>query len=320
MSAQPSALPDQSRTSIRLACPRCRRDFDATVDSTQHQQCAGCGFVLYRSQGIWDALPSDRVLYYSRFMSEYERVRSAEARGSDAPEFYLALPYATPDNPLKEQWKIRAISYESLEANVLHCAPLDVLDLGAGNGWLSYRLALRGHRPIAVDLLANTSDGLGAAQHFISALPAMFPCVRAEVDRLPFVSAQFDLAIFNASFHYSENHLRTFGEALRCVKPGGKIAIVDTPWYSSDDSGERMIRERQLLYTARFGFPSDALHSIEYVTPDRLSQIEQQFGVAIRTLRPWYGVEWAARPLIARLRGKRRPSEFRIFIAEVPAQ
>ena len=40
---------------------------------------------------------------------------------------------------------------------------LRILDLGAGNGWMSYRLALQGHLPIAVDLLTNDRDGLGAA-------------------------------------------------------------------------------------------------------------------------------------------------------------
>ncbi len=34
-----------------------------------------------------------------------------------------------------------------------------ILDIGAGNCWMSYRLALAGHKPIAVDLLINKRDG-----------------------------------------------------------------------------------------------------------------------------------------------------------------
>jgi predicted RNA methylase len=52
--------------------------------------------------------------------------------------------------------------------------PLDLLDLGAGTGWMSYRLALRGHHPVAVDLLNDDRDGLGAARHFFAKLPREF--------------------------------------------------------------------------------------------------------------------------------------------------
>jgi hypothetical protein len=43
-----------------------------------------------------------------------------------------------------------------------------VLDVDAGIGWLSYRLPKRGHRPLAVDLLDNDSDGFGAARHYFT--------------------------------------------------------------------------------------------------------------------------------------------------------
>ena len=42
------------------------------------------------------------------------------------------------------------------ERHVLRAnTPLDLLDLGAGCGWMSYRLASRGHRPVAVDILTD---------------------------------------------------------------------------------------------------------------------------------------------------------------------
>ena len=60
---------------------------------------------------------------------------------------------------------------------------LDILDIGAGNGWLSNRLAQKGHRPVAVDIFTDGLDGLGAARHY----GMSFPLVEAEFDRLPFV-------------------------------------------------------------------------------------------------------------------------------------
>jgi hypothetical protein len=40
--------------------------------------------------------------------------------------------------------------------------------------------------PIAVDLLTNDQDGLGAAEHFKQRLPLSFPRFQAELDNLPF--------------------------------------------------------------------------------------------------------------------------------------
>src|SRR5262249_54964811 len=139
----------------------------------------------------------------------------------------------------QEHWSIRARTFEHLMSQVFEFGGTKgrkVLDLGAGNGWLSYRLSLAGFEPVAVDLLTNDFDGLGAATHFEKQIPELFPRFQAELACLPFQDDQFDTAIFNASFHSAEDFSRSLGEALRCVKPGGLVVIADTPWYSRDES------------------------------------------------------------------------------------
>ena len=93
-----------------------------------------------------------------------------------------------------------------------------------------------------------------------------FRAFRRKFDNLPFADSQFDLVIFNSSFHYSENYEKTFAEALRCVRSGGMVLIADTPWYSDERSGLRMLEERRALFIKRYGFPSDELKSLEYLT------------------------------------------------------
>ncbi len=94
---------------------------------------------------------------------------------------------------------------------------------------MSYRLALAWSRTVAVDLLTNDRDGLGAAAHYRKHLSTLFPRFQAELDALPFTDDEFDLVIYNASFHYSENYEKTIAEALRCTCAGGTILIADTP-------------------------------------------------------------------------------------------
>src|SRR4051812_31541850 len=124
-----------------------------------------------------------------RFLEDYVKIRHAEGRGSRDAEYYFALPYRDITGKLQDQWDIRGKSYRYLETHVLppiekHFArPLRIVDLGAGNCWLSYRLALRGHRPMAVDILGDDLDGLAAGRHYQEKTP--FPRVNGEFDELP---------------------------------------------------------------------------------------------------------------------------------------
>jgi SAM-dependent methyltransferase len=144
----------------------------------------------------------------------------------------------------------------------------------------------------------------------------MFPRVQADLNHLPFASSSFDIAIFNASFHYSEDFAATLAEALRCVRPGSSIVIADTPWYRKERSGLDMVAEKHAHFLNAYGFASNSLRSQEFLTTERLHTLAHAFGLRWRVLKPWYGLHWALRPLRARLRGRRVPSKFHVFVAE----
>jgi len=316
----------RSGDTLALRCPLCGAPMDGVLRISQPQQdgsirCGDCSFEMRSESGIWDALPPARKARFQRFVQEYESVRAAEGRGGGGRMYYAALPYQDATGRHVFQWHIRSRSFRYFEREILrslerkHQRPLVVLDLGAGNGWLSYRLTLRRHCCVAVDLLVNEFDGLAAASHYAPLLPHPLTCFRAEVDRLPFADEQSDCVIFNASLHYSEDYAYTLAEALRCLRVGGTLAIVDSPWYHSEASGAAMVAERREDFKRRFGFPSDALASQEYLTDGRLADLQTKLGIQWTVHRPWYGLRWAARPLIAKLNGKREPSSFRIYTA-----
>lgn len=305
---------------IRLQCPRCG---DQIAAGDSDHRCVTCGFCFRNERGIWQALPPEREEFFRQFIVEYETVRSLEGRGSSDPNYYFGLPYRDLSGRNEWQWKIRSHTFRFFDEKILPVLEqwypdgLDVLDLGAGNGWLSYRLSLRGHRPAAVDLLDNDSDGLGAARHFVSRLPRPFARFQAEMDRLPFAASQFDVAIFNASFHYSEDYGRTLREALRCVRRPGHIFILDSPLYYREASGRQMVEERRAAFKRRFGFRSDSICSREFLTPAILEELGRTFGLTWNVLRPWHGLGWALRPWKARLLGRREPAKFFILWATV---
>lgn len=278
--------------------------------------CSTDGLRFERIEGIWRFLLPERMAHFARFSHEYQTVRQAEGRGANDPAYYRSLPFADLSGRFVADWHIRAISFRVFVQRVLQplekqlARPLCVVDLGAGNGWLSNRLAERGHRPVAVDLQINALDGLGTHQFYEHS----FCPVQAEFDRLPWANSQFDLVVYNASLHYSENYETTLQEALRLLQPSGLVIILDSPIYRERHSGRQMVIERQSQFVRQFGFASDALASEHFLTEDRLTDLARAVGVRWQTYEPHYGWRWWLRPLIARWRGRREPAQFRVIV------
>jgi SAM-dependent methyltransferase len=296
---------------IRLQCPRCRVNLNGL-------DCPFCRLHLQVHGGIVHGLPPERVAHYARFISDYERIRAAEGRGSESEDFYVGLPYEDISGRNSKQWQIRARSYDYLRTHLLRPGAQmgggRILDLGAGNCWMSFRMALAGHNPVAVDLLSNHQDGLGAAEHYRRHLPKLFPRFQAELSNLPFQAEQFDAVIFNASFHYAEDYQTAMSEALRCLRPDGLVVISDTPWYSREESGRQMVSERRAAFLQRYGTASDSIRCLEYLTDERLRALEEHLSLRWEIHYPRYGFRWGIRPFVAKLSKRREPSRFRIYV------
>jgi len=248
------------------------------------------------------------------FLDQYAVIRHAEGRGSYDPAYYNALPWRDLTGKNSDQWAIRARSYRRFEHSVLNRAgkPLRILDVGAGNGWMSYRMALRGHKPVAVDVFTDRLDGLGALRHY--KVPVYG--IAADFDCLPFRDETFDLLIFNSSLHYSADYRRTLSEARRCLRPSGRLVIIDSPVYRRAEHGELMRAERRAYFEKAFGFRSDVIESIEYLDEPALTSLAADLGIEWTRRRVWYGWRWALRPARAKLMGKRPPSRFMILIGK----
>jgi SAM-dependent methyltransferase len=253
------------------------------------------------------------------FRKAYARQRGAEGRAMSSAQL-RQLPYYE-GGPLAKQWAVRARTFDTFVKDIL--SPMlarghevRLLDLGAGNGWLSYRAALAGATAVAVDFRDDRVDGLGAAGPYFDSGQSPFHRVAASFDALPIASRQFDIVVFNASLHYALDLAGVLSEACRVLLPGGTIAILDSPFYQVDDDGARMVREKHREAAARFGENADALMSlpiIEYLTRARLATASATLGLTWRRHRVRYPLWYEARPLIARARGRRAPSRFDLW-------
>lgn len=258
------------------------------------------------------------------FRSDYAAHRATEGRAHGPPELD-ALPYLA-SGPLARQWAVRARSYDALVERVLvparaRSGTLSILDLGAGCGWLCRRAVLAGDSAVALDIRDDTVDGLGAAAHFLEGDPDFFGRIVGSFDAIPVSSGIFDVAIFNGSIHYALGLASVLHEAARVVRPGGRIVIVDSPFYRNDADGTAMVAEKRREAASRFGERACTLLGppfIEYLTPARLVAGSAGLGVAWRRHRVRYPAWYEARPAIAWLRGRRQPSRFDVWECTVP--
>lgn len=261
-----------------------------------------------------------------QFRDAYADLRAREGRGRGGDAELRALPYVS-DGPLARQWGVRARTFEAFVARVVaplerqHQRPLRILDLGAGNGWLSARMTSRGHRAVAVDIRLDSVDGLGAAHAYARIVERMFLRVAASFEQLPLRHRIFDLIVFDASLHYASDLTIALAEAVRVLAPRGHVAILDSPFYQRAESGEAMAREKK--ESTRHDFPdlADALlavPAIEYLTPDRLNVVGHGLGLSFRRHRVRYPLWYEVRPFIALLRGRRSPSRFDVWEASIP--
>jgi SAM-dependent methyltransferase len=255
-----------------------------------------------------------------RFAEDYAAHRQAEGRGY-AGDDLLALPHVR-TGPWARQWAVRARTFDAFLARLLRpmarrgARPLRVLDLGAGNGWLSYRVALEGHLATALDIRDDRVDGLGASGPFLARAHGRMRIAVAGFDEIPAPDASFDLAVFNAALHYATDLAVVLAEAARVVRPGGRLAILDSPFYRREADGAAMVAEKIADASRRFGERAETLMSlpfIEFLTRERLAAASAAIGVNWRRSRVLYPLWYEARPLAARLRGARAPSRFDLW-------
>lgn len=185
------------------------------------------------------------------FCAQYDALRLQEGWASEMPEFYQHLPFRDLSGRHEKEWRLRARSFQLLLSWLEKFAgarALQLLEVGAGSGWMSQRLA-GSHEVLALDI--------NAGRHGLSALPAAqrrFLAVQAKLDCLPLARHSMDVIIANASLHYVPAPQLFFEQALRVLRPQGRLIIMDSPVYPHARA-LAAAQERTRAYYESAGFP-----------------------------------------------------------------
>lgn len=131
--------------------------------------------------------------------------------------------------------------------------PLVVADLGCGEGYLTIEAARWAKRVIAVDRSARVlarARALAARRRVTN-----ITWKRGEIERLPLADGTADVALLSQALHHAERPERAMTEAIRILRPGGTVLVLDLRAHD-----QTWVRER--LGDKRLGFQDEELAAL----------------------------------------------------------
>ena len=131
--------------------------------------------------------------------------------------------------------------------------PLDVADLGCGEGYLTVETARWARHVTAVDRSAGVltrAKALAARKKLTN-----ITWKKGELEALPIETATMDVALLSQALHHAGEPAAALGEALRILKPGGRLLILDLRPHD-----ETWVREK--LGDRWFGFSDEHLSGL----------------------------------------------------------
>ena len=226
---------DLAAWSWALACPVCSGRLAGA--GSLSMRCAGCGGDFPVRAGIPSLVHPSRRAWADGFGKAYREARLLEGWAPPDAAQALALPDHPPPRHPALYWEIRRQSLAVLERAIADSSKKEMAgaelplaaDLGAGTGWLSYRLALAGYRSVAIDASVDDGFGVGAMAPYRHACPGRILALQGDLEHPPLAASAYALVVFNASLHYATDLTGTLARGARALAPGGLLAVMDSP-------------------------------------------------------------------------------------------
>ncbi|HEX9511843.1 MAG TPA: class I SAM-dependent methyltransferase [Puia sp.] len=187
------------------------------------------------------------------FEKKYITTRSLENRICTDEEL-LKLPELPVDHPHYREWQIRKRSVRRLVRYLSSGKrPLEILDIGCGNGWLSHQLAeIPGTKVTGLDI--NFTELQQAARVFNDDPNLTF--IQGDIRSGVLDGQQFDCIVFADAIQYFPSIKKMLYFTLTFLKSGGEIHIIDTRLYKPAEI-EAAKRQTVTYYTS-LGYPEMA--------------------------------------------------------------
>jgi SAM-dependent methyltransferase/uncharacterized protein YbaR (Trm112 family) len=215
-----------------LRCPACRRDQTVRLQASKSDErevregtltCSACGASFPLERGVGHLMP-DPPKHVSREAAGLGRFADyMRADGWDR-ETIRSLP----DHD-DGYWYVQGASIRQLLATIPFRPGDWLLDIGSNTCWASNYFARHDLRVIALDISLWEMQGLYTSDYFIDDGTSYFERVLGSMNDMPIASGTLDYVFACEVLHHNDTDglRRTFEEAYRVLKPGGRMLIVN---------------------------------------------------------------------------------------------
>jgi ubiquinone/menaquinone biosynthesis C-methylase UbiE len=194
------------------------------------------------------------------------------------------LPDIDEHHTYKKEWEIRKASCEKLVRYLRSKSrPLKILEVGCGNGWLSYQLSqIESSYVIGLDV--NLCE-LQQAERVFMAIPNL-AFVYGDIDSASLGNQKFDIVVFAAAIQYFDSLKYIVRKVFERLDEKGEIHITDTHFYSSGELDSARQRSSEYFQAKGFGRMEDFYfhHSMEELTDFRYSMLYNPNSVVNKVL------------------------------------
>lgn len=164
-------------------------------------------------------------------------------------EEVMWLPDVGSDHVHRHEWKIRKTSCRKLTSYLVKKKKaLRILEVGCGNGWLSYHLSQIPHSNV-VGLDVNLFE-LQQANRVFAAVPNLH-FIYGDLNDLK--NDKFDVIVFAASIQYFQSCSNIVQFALSRLDEEAEIHIVDSHFYYETEVEDARHRSRKYFQSKGFG-------------------------------------------------------------------
>jgi SAM-dependent methyltransferase/uncharacterized protein YbaR (Trm112 family) len=215
-----------------LRCPTCRRDRTLSLHAEQSDErevrtgtltCSACGatFEVQRGTGLLMPQPPEHV---TREAAGLGRFADYMRDTGWTKESILRLP----DHD-DGYWYVQGASIRQLLSTIQFSPGEWLLDIGSNTCWASNFFARHGLQVVALDISLWEMQGLYTADYFIEDGISYFERVLGSMNDMPIASESLDYVFACEVLHHNDGDglRRTFEEAYRVLKPGGKMLVVN---------------------------------------------------------------------------------------------
>lgn len=211
---------------VELVCPACRSPLEETVDG---YVCGGCR----RSYPVVAGIPDLRIRSDRYLTIEQDREKALALAAHDEldfPDLLRRYWQMTPEVPaeLADRYVSAALDGrrrgdDFLDVSEIDCRDAWLLEVGCGTGGLLEAAALRGAKPIGVDLALRW---LVVARRRLEEAGLEVPLVAADGAVLPFRPHTFDVTISIETLEHAEDQRGLLHSCLASIRPGGTCRVV----------------------------------------------------------------------------------------------